>query len=185
MVCAEPTLQHIPTLHNSLICSFQTLSILLIPSNPLRLSICIALIPDLSFSYHNIVSLPYIRTRTSNVSCKTLVHSSCKSRALTRDLMAPATLLSLATFLLHSAPSVPDSSKTPQIFKFRDMLQTNLVYMNLSIQSLFSIQYHHLPLAYIHFLSSSLTHLITIIIIFIIIIQGSYKNSSPHYPCGL
>ena len=47
-----------------------------------------------------------------NVSCKTLAHSSCKPLALTRDLMAPATLLTLATFLLHSARSVHDSSKT-------------------------------------------------------------------------
>ena len=43
---------------------------------------------------------------------KTLIHSSCKSLALTRDLMATATLLPLATCLLHSAPSVPDSPKT-------------------------------------------------------------------------
>ena len=36
-----------------------------------------------------------------------LAYSSCKSLALTRDLMAPATLLPIATFLLHFAPSVP------------------------------------------------------------------------------
>ena len=40
-----------------------------------------------------------------------LAHSSCKSLVLTRDLMAPATLFLLATFLLHSAASVPNSSK--------------------------------------------------------------------------
>ena len=55
------------TLHNSLICAFWILSILLIPSNPLRLSICTVLTLDLSFSLHNIVSLPYIKTGTSNV----------------------------------------------------------------------------------------------------------------------
>ena len=43
-----------------------------------------------------------------------LANSSCKYLALTRDLMAPVTLLTLTTFLLHSAPSVSDSSKTCQ-----------------------------------------------------------------------
>ena len=91
---------------------FGILSIPLIPSNPLRLPICTALTPELSFSFHNIVCLPYIITDTSNVSSKTQAHLSCKSLTLTRDLLAPATLLPLATFLHHSAPSVPDSSKT-------------------------------------------------------------------------
>ena len=45
-------------------------------SKPLRLSICTALILDLSF--HNIVLLPCIRTATRNDSCKTLAQSSCK-----------------------------------------------------------------------------------------------------------
>ena len=88
------------------------LSILLIPSKSLRFSICTVLIQDLSFFFHNIVSLPYIKTGTSNVSCKTLVHSSCKSLALTRDQMAPAYLLPLVTFLPNSAASVPYSFKT-------------------------------------------------------------------------
>ena len=79
------------TLHNSLIRAFGTLSILLMPSNPLRLSICTALTLDLSFSSYNIVSPPYRRTVTSK--------SSCKSLALTGDLMALATLLPLAVFL--------------------------------------------------------------------------------------
>ena len=54
---------------------------------------------------HIIVSLLYVRTGTSNDSC-------CRLLALTRDLIAPATFLPLATFLLHSASSIPDSSKT-------------------------------------------------------------------------
>ena len=53
------------------------------------MSICIALILDLSFSFHNIVSLPYIRVDTNNVSCKTLAYSRCKLLTLIRDLMAP------------------------------------------------------------------------------------------------
>ena len=46
----------------------------------------------------------YLKKGSSNDSCKLL--------ALTRDLIAPSTLLPLATFLLHSASSVSDSSKT-------------------------------------------------------------------------
>ena len=53
-------------LQNSLISVFGTLSILLIPNNTLRLSICTALTLDLSFSLHIIVSLPYRSTGTSN-----------------------------------------------------------------------------------------------------------------------
>ena len=49
---------------NSLICAFWTLSILLTS----ELFICTCLILDLSFSFHIIASLPYIRTGTSNVS---------------------------------------------------------------------------------------------------------------------
>ena len=110
---------HFYTLHNSLIREFWTISILLIPSKPLRLPICPALIVDLSFSIHSIVSLPYIRTGISNVSCKTQAHSICKSLTLTRDLMAPATFLPLTTFLLHSAPSVLIFvQNTSQIFEF-------------------------------------------------------------------
>ena len=75
------------TLHNSLIHAFRTLSIFLIPSKPVRLSICTALILDLSFSFYIIVSLPYIRTGLSNISCKTLAHSSYKPLTLTRDLI--------------------------------------------------------------------------------------------------
>ena len=67
------------TPHNYLINLFSTLSILLIPSSSLRLSICTPLILDLSYSFHNSVSQPYIRTGTSNVSCTTLAYSSCKS----------------------------------------------------------------------------------------------------------
>ena len=59
------------TLYNFIICIFRTLSILLIPSKPLSLSIYTALILDLSF-FHIFVSLPYIRTGMSNVSCKIL-----------------------------------------------------------------------------------------------------------------
>ena len=75
------------TLHNSLIYAFRTLSILLIPNKHLRFSIYTALILNLSFSFHIIASLAYIRTGTSNDSCKTLAHSSCKLLALTRDLI--------------------------------------------------------------------------------------------------
>ena len=55
---------------NSLIHAFGTLSIFLIPNKPLRLSFYTAVTLDLS-SFHNIISLPYVRTGTSNVSCKT------------------------------------------------------------------------------------------------------------------
>ena len=48
---------------------------LLIPSKLLRVSVSTTLILDLSFSLHIIVSLPYVRTSTSDNSCKTL--SSC------------------------------------------------------------------------------------------------------------
>ena len=56
----------------SLIRAFATLSILLIPNKPLRLSICTDLVLDLSFSFHIIVSLSYIRTGMIKVSCKTI-----------------------------------------------------------------------------------------------------------------
>ena len=88
-----------------------TPSILLIRNKPFILSICTALILDLS-SFHNIVSLPYVRTGTSKVSCKNLAHSSCKPLTLTRDLIAPLILLPLSAFLRHSASSEPDSSRT-------------------------------------------------------------------------
>ena len=52
------------TPHNYLIYAFGTLSTLLISSKLLRLSICTNLILDLSFSFHNIVSLPEIRIGT-------------------------------------------------------------------------------------------------------------------------
>ena len=91
------------TSHNYVISVFRTLSILLIPCKPLKSSICIAQILDLSFSLHIIISLSYVKTGTNNDSCKTLAHSSCKLLALNRALIVPATLLSLATFLLHSA----------------------------------------------------------------------------------
>ena len=71
------------TPHHCLIRTFGTLSILLIPSKPLRLSICTPLILIL----YIIVSLPYVRTGTSNDSCKTVAHSSYKPLALTRDLI--------------------------------------------------------------------------------------------------
>ena len=57
------------SLRTTLIRGLGTLFIILIPSKPLRLSIYTALILDLS-SFHNIVSLQYIITGTSNVSCK-------------------------------------------------------------------------------------------------------------------
>ena len=66
------------------------------------LSISTSLALDLSFSLHIIVSLPYISTGTSNYSFKILSHFSCKPIALTKDLLAPATLLSLSSFLWHS-----------------------------------------------------------------------------------
>ena len=47
---------HFATLLNSFIRAFRTLSILLIPSNSLRLSICTALILHFSFSFHNILT---------------------------------------------------------------------------------------------------------------------------------
>ena len=59
---------------------------LLILSKPLRLSFCTSLILNLSLSFRNTVSMPYIRAGTKSVSCKTLVHSSCISLTLTRDL---------------------------------------------------------------------------------------------------
>ena len=59
------------TPHNCLIHAFTTLCILLILSKPLKFSICIALILDLYFSIHIIVSLPYVRKGTRNYSCKT------------------------------------------------------------------------------------------------------------------
>ena len=67
---------------------------------------------DFSFFLHIIVSLPYIRTGTSNDPCKTLAHSCCKLLALTRYIIAPASLLPLPTFLLLFASSVSDSSRT-------------------------------------------------------------------------
>ena len=85
------------TPHNSHIRALETHSILLIPSNPLKLSTCTAVTLDLSFSFHNIVSLAYVRTGKSNVLCNTLAQSICRSLALTNDLIAPATLLPLAT----------------------------------------------------------------------------------------
>ena len=91
---------HFDTQQNSLISASGTLSILLIPSEPLSLSIWKALILDLC-SFHIIVSMPYIGTNTS-----------CKSLALTKDLIAPATLLLLPTFLQPSTLSILQSSKT-------------------------------------------------------------------------
>ena len=64
--------------HKSLIGSFGVLSILLIPKNPLRLSICTVLILGLSFSFYISVSLLYRKTGTSTVSCSTLVYPSCR-----------------------------------------------------------------------------------------------------------
>ena len=79
--------------------------------NPfVTLHICTALIIELSFSFHIIVSIVYIRTGTSNISCKTLAHSSCRLLTLTRDLITPATFLPLVTFLWYCCSSVPDSS---------------------------------------------------------------------------
>ena len=43
-------------------------------------------------SCHIIVSLAYIRTDTIHVSCKTLAHFSCRTPALTRDLIAQSFL---------------------------------------------------------------------------------------------
>ena len=56
------------TPYNSFIRAFGTLSILLIPMKPLRLSICTVLILDFSLSFHIIVSLLNIKTGTSNDS---------------------------------------------------------------------------------------------------------------------
>ena len=50
---------------------------------------------DLSSSFHDIVSLPYIRTCTSNVSCNILAHSSCKSLPLATKIRNPKYLNSL------------------------------------------------------------------------------------------
>ena len=60
----------------SLLCiaAFSPPSILLTSSKPLRLFICTALILDLSFYLHIIVSLPYNSTGTSNPSCSTFEH---------------------------------------------------------------------------------------------------------------
>ena len=90
------------------------LSILLIPSNPLRLSICTALFQDLSFYFHNIISLPYIRRGTSNVWCKTQANSSCKSLALTwgpdgtchppHTCHLPTTLCLICTWFVQNTP---------------------------------------------------------------------------------
>ena len=43
----------------------------------------------------------------------------------------------------HSASSVPDSSKTSQIFKFLLMLQSHPINKNLTLQSHISIQHQH------------------------------------------
>ena len=102
------------TPHNYLNRAFDTLSILQIPSKPLRLSIYTALILDLSFNLYINVSLPYDRTGTSNPLCSPLAHSSCIPLALTKELITPASFLPLVTFLRHSAISVPDS---PKIFE--------------------------------------------------------------------
>ena len=80
---------HFITPKNSLICTYGTLSILLLHSKVLRLSIYKALILDLFFIFHIIVSLAYIKTDTIDDSSKTLANSSCKSLDLTRDLIAP------------------------------------------------------------------------------------------------
>ena len=57
---------HLPDLsvHTISLSVHLRLSIILIPKNPLRLSMCTALIIDLSFQ-------PYIRIGTSNILCKT------------------------------------------------------------------------------------------------------------------
>ena len=108
----KPSSTDFVTLHKFLIRAFGTLPILLTPSKPLRLSICTTVNLYLSFCFHIIVSPPHIRRSPSDVSCKTLIHSSCKLLVLTRDLISLATVLPLITFLRHSAISVPDSSKT-------------------------------------------------------------------------
>ena len=56
------------TPHNSLIRTFGTLFILLIPSKPLKLSTCTSRSLDLSFSLHILGLLPNNRTGTSNSS---------------------------------------------------------------------------------------------------------------------
>ena len=134
---------------NSLIRAFRTLFIFLIPSKPLRLSLCTALILDLS-SFHIIVSLPYIGTGTRNFSCKTLVHSSYKPLALDRGLIEPATLLPLTTFLPHCLICTCCVQQTSQIFKFQHMLQSHPIYTKLTLQSLLPTKHYHLDLTYIH-----------------------------------
>ena len=110
----------------TLICAFDTQSILLIPDNPLRLCICTALFLD--FSFHIIVSLPYRRTGTSNVSCKTLVHLSYNVLALTRDLIAFATLHPFTTTLRHGHIGTWFIQNTYQVFKFWHMLQLHPIH---------------------------------------------------------
>ena len=85
--------------------------IILLGNKPLSFFTCTTLILDLSFSLH-IVSLLYNRTGMSITSWSTLTHLSYRLLALTRDLMAPATFLTLTTFLQYLATSVPDLSKT-------------------------------------------------------------------------
>ena len=97
---AEVQENTINPLHHSvqlLIRAFGTLSILLIPSKLLRLS---------SLNCRPLLLLPYIRTGTISVLCKTLAHSSYKSPSLARDLIAPAILLLITTFLIQNIPSI-------------------------------------------------------------------------------
>ena len=111
------------TPYNSLIHIFRTLSTHLIPSKPMRSSICIVLILILSFSFHIIASLPYIRTGISYVYWKTLAHSSYRPLALTRDIIATAILLLLATSLRHCLICNWFRWYTPRVFEFQPMLQ--------------------------------------------------------------
>ena len=83
---------------------------------------------------------------------------SCKSLTLARGLMTPATL-PLATFLLDSALSVPDSSKPHLKYLNSETYTKQIPSARTSHSNPSSIQYHHLPLTCIDFQTSSSTHL--------------------------
>ena len=146
------------TLHNSLIYVFGTLPTLLIPSKPLTLSICTALILDIFF--YIIASLQYVRTGLSNVSGKLLAYLSCRSLALAKDLIVTVALLSLTTFSYDTQPHLYLIHPKPiQVFEFRHILQLHPLHTNLTFQSLLSIQHHYLALTCIDFQTFSPTNL--------------------------
>ena len=101
----ENTTNPFITLHSSLICTFGTLSILLIPRKSLRFYICTAII------LRPLLFLPYHMSRQEQC----LIQSPCTLKLqipnITQGLIIPAHFHPLTTFLQHSSSSVPDSPK--------------------------------------------------------------------------